>query len=90
MMTSNNMVPEAFDQRGFFTVIFAFALAAAEVISYLILIIFMGLACFLFYETSGSLGWLRPDFYASLIYAGLALVAATGCRWLRRRINRTN
>jgi hypothetical protein len=95
MMTSNKMVPEASDQRGFFTVIFAFALTAVEVLSYLMLALFMGLAYMVSprgaYETLGSLGeGRRFDFYMSLIYAGLALAAAIGCRWLRRRINRTS
>jgi hypothetical protein len=94
-MTSNKMMPEASDQRGFFTVIVAFILTAVEVLSYLMVALFMGLAYILSprgaYETLGSLGeGRRYDFYMSLICGGLALGAAAGCRWLRRRINRTS
>jgi len=93
-MTSNKIVPETSDQRAFFT-IFAFILTAVEVLSYLIVALFIGLAYILSprgaYETLASLSeGRRFDFYMSLIYACLALGAAISCRWLRRRINRTS
>ena len=94
-MTSNKIGPDASDERGFFTVIFAFALTAVEVLSYLMAALIMGLAYIVSprgaYETLASLGeGRRFDFYMSLIYTGLALGAAIGCRWLRRRINSTS
>lgn len=89
------MVPEVAGQRGFFTVIFAVILTAVEVLSYLMVALFMGLAFIVSprgaHETLGSLGEGRKfDFFMSLTCVGLALVAAIGCRWMRRRINRTS
>ena len=92
---SSPMVPETSDQRAFFTVIFAFILTAVEVLSYLMVIPFLGLAYILSpsgaYETWGSLGeGRRFDFYMSLTYACLAPGAAITCRWLRHHVNRTS
>jgi hypothetical protein len=86
-------MPGAPDQRTFFTVIFAFILTAVEVLSYLMVVPFLGLAYVLSsrgaFETLGSLGQgRRLDFYTSLAYACIALIAAFTCHWLRRRINR--